>query len=690
MKTRITAIFLLIITAFTLLSSCGGGAQVVGEPKVVMTDSGALVDATLYEIPESVYNDVVNMNNVAINNGQPLLYVKLPTKASSYGYSSYDYTLLDETLGSHFIDTLDLTTLFCDSPDSYYYKYAESFNADGARRIVSEIVKVLPELYSIMQSGAINEGEGYYEAKTAEGSAPSELEMSEDGTVMTYNGIVLDSRQISKVKAASSDGASVPREDFVWYEPTDANEYRRRIYGGESTAKSSITGTYDELILDTVAINEALVSGEYVNAAANVMVDDAMSIQLSNTSSGDIIKNDVAPGSGVSAIIVHNLDDQSIIATMADTFTRVVALDVRNYDRETIVGLIRENASFDICISMLTPDGDWNPFHKSETLRNNVYEDHTLAVKGTDRQLYRTYEKSPNIDTYIKNVTEFSETCETLGTEVLYVQTPFKYKVGETQLPEGYEDFSNENADEFLAGMEANGVNYIDLRQTIWDEMTLSEVFYKTDHHWTAEAGFWGYTKIIDYLKNTLGWSDVDPDGKLTDKASYTFETRKDWFIAHFGQEYAKSFVGADDFTLIYPKTFNARFRMTIDRNGIPSVMEGGFYNTVFTKYYLEGDDPRINRYAAYLNGDQPLIILSNKSKDIDYSDKKVLVVKDSFANVVNPFLALNFEELQIMDVRHYKLATLTQYVKNNDFDIVIFIYNPNMYASNPGMFKLK
>ena len=145
--------------------------------------------------------------------------------------------------------------------------------------------------------------------------------------------------------------------------------------------------------------------------------------------------------------------------------------------------------------------------------------------------------------------------------------------------------------------------------------------------------------------------------------------------------------VGMDDFTLIYPN-FSTRLRVTNDMNGILTVSMGGFYNTVFTQKYLTNTNPKTNRYAAYLNGDQPHMMIGNTSTGFDIADKKVLVVKDSFANTLNPFLALAVKDFELMDIRHYKLATLSKYISDNDFDIVIFVYNPSLYYSTPNMFR--
>ena len=136
MSKRILCAVLCLVLLIPTLVSCGGDSQAdVGVPMVKKAESGALIDATIREIPEQFYNEMRNVYYTAYNMGLPMLYVKLPTKAESYGYTSYDYTALNELIYNEFIDTLDLTDIFAEQPDSYYYKYAESFNADGAKLV---------------------------------------------------------------------------------------------------------------------------------------------------------------------------------------------------------------------------------------------------------------------------------------------------------------------------------------------------------------------------------------------------------------------------------------------------------------------------------------------------------------------------------------------------------------------------
>ena len=89
------------------------------------------------------------------------------------------------------------------------------------------------------------------------------------------------------------------------------------------------------------------------------------------------------------------------------------------------------------------------------------------------------------------------------NTPLLFVQAPGKINNIDSQLPIGLSDKSNENTDNFINGMRNAGIEILDLREKInqskYDHYSL---FFKTDHHWTPEGGFFAYTQIMERLSD--------------------------------------------------------------------------------------------------------------------------------------------------------------------------------------------
>jgi hypothetical protein len=73
---------------------------------------------------------------------------------------------------------------------------------------------------------------------------------------------------------------------------------------------------------------------------------------------------------------------------------------------------------------------------------------------------------------------------------------------------------------------------------------------------------------------------------------------------------------------------------------------------------------------------------------------KKILFITDSFVKAVIPFLALGVENIATIDLRGFTGSVKT-YVKQNDPDMVIVMYNPSAikapdYAAHTSMFDFR
>ena len=75
------------------------------------------------------------------------------------------------------------------------------------------------------------------------------------------------------------------------------------------------------------------------------------------------------------------------------------------------------------------------------------------------------------------------------------------------------------------------------------------------------------------------------------------------------------------------------------------------------------------NKYLAFIGGDQPLekIVTSNKN------GKKILVIKESYANALVPFLCDNYEEVFVVDPRRTEFD-LPEFVASQGINEVLMI----------------
>ncbi len=74
-----------------------------------------------------------------------------------------------------------------------------------------------------------------------------------------------------------------------------------------------------------------------------------------------------------------------------------------------------------------------------------------------------------------------------------------------------------------------------------------------------------------------------------------------------------------------------------------------------------------------FLGGNQPLCVIKNPE-----GTGKLLLIRDSYADSMAPFLALHFEEVHLLDPRYYRYSA-AKYAEDNGLDAIAVVYSvPN------------
>lgn len=90
------------------------------------------------------------------------------------------------------------------------------------------------------------------------------------------------------------------------------------------------------------------------------------------------------------------------------------------------------------------------------------------------------------------------------------------------------------------------------------------------------------------------------------------------------------------------------------------------------------------DQYAVFLNGNHPLIRITTAHPE----KKRLLVVKDSYANSLIPFLTKHFSEIDVVDLRYYE-GDLTTFVKEREIDELLLLYNVHTFSEDPSIKNL-
>lgn len=272
----------------------------------------------------------------------------------------------------------------------------------------------------------------------------------------------------------------------------------------------------------------------------------------------------------------------------------------------------------------------------------------------------------------------FKKFLDEKGINLLYVNNPTKY-LDDNVMAEnfGVQTYVNQNADLLLKRLKKAGINTLDLRKNIVDEnLNIYDMFYRTDHHWNMRTGLWATDILAKSLNQTCGYK-IDTD--IYNIQKFDVKKYEDAWLGEQGRKISKAYTGLDDYVLVKPKYETSLWV----KNSAGSISSGSFdilYN--YDCLNTEADvytTPSWHYAAMPQKLDNGTFIHNNNVKG-----GNVLLLCDSFAYSVVPYLALGVENITTVIPRGYQ-GNIRELIEKNDFDTVVVMYVEKMIGAHDG-----
>jgi hypothetical protein len=184
-------------------------------------------------------------------------------------------------------------------------------------------------------------------------------------------------------------------------------------------------------------------------------------------------------------------------------------------------------------------------------------------------------------------------------------------------------------------------------------------IYYRTDHHWTSLGAFYGANDIL----NTMGLEALHLSDYSQTEVSHSF----------LGTNYSSSgawWTEPDTITFFIPE------------NGIKVTSNFTGREEPGRLYASEQLEVK-NKYSYFLGGNQPLCVIQSQA-----DGPKLLLIRDSYSDCLAPFLTERFQEVHLFDLRYNRLSP-SEYIRNNDIDIVLVLYSFETYITDENQFLL-
>ena len=197
---------------------------------------------------------------------------------------------------------------------------------------------------------------------------------------------------------------------------------------------------------------------------------------------------------------------------------------------------------------------------------------------------------------------------------------------------------------------------FVDLRETFHNAK--EQLYYKTDHHWTAYGAYEAYVR---YCAST-GLTAKPLDHFNLEQVSDSF----------YGTIYSKTLDSAAKPDSIYAPRNLPQISVTFDGEKTG--------NSVYDESFLSQKD----QYAYFFGGNWGKVEINTGANN----GKRLLVIKDSFANSFVPYLLEDYEQIIMLDLRYFGGNT-EQVIADSGITDVLVLYEMTNLLTDTGIIKL-
>lgn len=290
---------------------------------------------------------------------------------------------------------------------------------------------------------------------------------------------------------------------------------------------------------------------------------------------------------------------------------------------------------------------------KSDTERILGKKENNNVYLGKDGYLIQKFH-APSTDELNDRIDAINSFCKNNPNINKYIMlVPTSTKILSDKLPLFAHDKDQMKYYNIVKNNVDKNIKFIDVFNTLNDKKN-EYIYYKTDHHWTTKGSFYAYKELGKSMNfNCLSENDFTIKNVTND---------------FFGSLYSKSgfrHIKPDSINLYVPKkSYNTNC----------SIWYSDSNKVVNSPYSMENINKK-DKYTVFFNSNHPLVKINT---NID-TEKKLLVIKDSYANCLVPLLMNHYSEIYMVDPRYYK-EDIKKLINLNHITDSLILYNLNTF----------
>ncbi|MBE6155769.1 MAG: hypothetical protein E7164_03325 [Firmicutes bacterium] len=272
-----------------------------------------------------------------------------------------------------------------------------------------------------------------------------------------------------------------------------------------------------------------------------------------------------------------------------------------------------------------------------------------------DKFLIPTFEKKNSSEALLKVLNQFTNSL-TIPVSIMLV--PNAIEIYNEKLPINNEKYNGiAEIEKIYKQFNGNIINVHDVLLQNKDE----SLYYRTDHHWTTYGAFYAYNAFLRSINKPVKMASEYEVTLVSDEFYGTSYSKSNYYNIPPDQLYL--FIDDGNYLVNYIKTNKTT-------------------NTLYNMDYLNKKD----KYSIFLDNNHALIEIDNLD---NRSSEKLLLIKNSYGNSFAPFIASDYDQISVIDLRYYKDA-VSSYILENNIDRVLILYDINGIYSDPSIMRLK
>lgn len=278
-----------------------------------------------------------------------------------------------------------------------------------------------------------------------------------------------------------------------------------------------------------------------------------------------------------------------------------------------------------------------------------------------DGYLIEEYKRAENTERIAGILKSFAQELEGRELRLRLMLVPTAVYVYEDKLPAFVpEQVQMRNQMETANAIyEAAGIEPIDCSQALLECKNGDALYYRTDHHWTTRGAYAGYRVFCENM-------EFEPVPLTAMAAETVTEDFRGTIYSKTG-DYSRK---GDRITIYTNPT---------DRLTVSYIDTGEVTDSLYNLAYAERKD----KYSLFLDNLHTLIEITNETAA---SDRELVLIKDSYANSMVPYLAHHYKKIYVFDTRYYKQGPSAFIKEHPGVTDVLILYNMNTLDSDLGI----